>query len=46
MSASVEVGIVGAGPVGARAAELLAGHGAGVVLLDPKSPGRSRAAGG
>jgi flavin-dependent dehydrogenase len=41
-----EVGIVGAGPAGARAAELLARRGADVVLLDPKAPWEKPCGGG
>lgn len=41
-----EIGIVGAGPAGARAAELLAGAGAEVVLLDPKTPWEKPCGGG
>lgn len=33
-----EIGIVGAGPAGARAAEHLADAGANVLLFDPKVP--------
>lgn len=43
---SVEVGIVGAGPAGARAAELLAGLGADVVLWDPRAPWEKPCGGG
>lgn len=42
----VEVGIVGAGPAGARAAELLAGLGAEVVIWDPKAPWEKPCGGG
>jgi len=41
-----EVGIVGAGPAGARAAELLAARGVDVVLLDPKAPWEKPCGGG
>lgn len=41
-----EFGIVGAGPAGARAAELLATLGARVVLLDPKAPWEKPCGGG
>ena len=41
-----EIGIIGAGPAGARAAELLAGAGAEVVLLDPKAPWEKPCGGG
>lgn len=41
-----EVGIVGAGPAGARAAELLANAGAEVLLLDPKAPWEKPCGGG
>ena len=41
-----EIGIVGAGPAGARAAELLAGHGAKVLLWDPKAPWEKPCGGG
>ena len=37
MKRDAEIGIVGAGPAGARAAELLAGLGAEVLVLDPKA---------
>jgi len=46
MRQSAEVGIVGAGPAGARAAELLAGQGADVLLLDPKAPWEKPCGGG
>lgn len=42
----VEIGIVGAGPAGARAAELLAGLGAEVVIWDPKAPWEKPCGGG
>lgn len=41
-----DVGIVGAGPAGARAAELLAKEGRSVVLLDPKAPWEKPCGGG
>lgn len=41
-----EIGIVGAGPAGARAAELLAKAGAEVVLLDPEAPWEKPCGGG
>lgn len=41
-----EIGIVGAGPAGARAAELLAAAGAEVLLLDPKAPWEKPCGGG
>lgn len=41
-----DIGIVGAGPAGARAAELLAAKGFGVVLLDPKAPWEKPCGGG
>lgn len=41
-----EIGIVGAGPAGARAAELLADAGAEVILLDPKAPWEKPCGGG
>ncbi len=41
-----EIGIVGAGPAGARAAELLAGAGASVLLWDPKAPWEKPCGGG
>ena len=40
------VGIVGAGPAGARAAELFAALGADVVLFDPKAPWEKPCGGG
>lgn len=46
MSRSADVGIVGAGPAGARAAELLARQGARVVVLDPKAPWEKPCGGG
>lgn len=41
-----EIGVVGAGPAGARAAELLADAGAEVVLFDPKAPWEKPCGGG
>lgn len=41
-----EIGIVGAGPAGARAAELLADAGAEVVVLDPRAPWKKPCGGG
>ncbi len=41
-----EIGIVGAGPAGARAAELLADAGADVFLFDPKAPWEKPCGGG
>ncbi len=38
MSYQAEVGVVGAGPAGARAAELLAAAGVSTLLVDPKVP--------
>jgi flavin-dependent dehydrogenase len=46
MEHRAEIGIVGAGPAGARAAELLAAKGFGVVLLDPKAPWEKPCGGG
>lgn len=46
MSRSADVGIVGAGPAGARAAELLARHGARVAVLDSKVPWEKPCGGG
>jgi geranylgeranyl diphosphate/geranylgeranyl-bacteriochlorophyllide a reductase len=42
----VDIGIVGAGPAGARAAELLAAGGARVLMLDPKAPWEKPCGGG
>jgi geranylgeranyl reductase len=42
----VEIAVVGGGPAGARAAELLADAGAEVVLLDPKAPWEKPCGGG
>ncbi|MGK2962106.1 MAG: NAD(P)/FAD-dependent oxidoreductase [Gemmatimonadaceae bacterium] len=41
-----EIGVVGAGPAGARAAELLAREGADVLLLDPRAPWEKPCGGG
>jgi flavin-dependent dehydrogenase len=41
-----EIGVVGAGPAGARAAELLSRHGAEVLLLDPRAPWEKPCGGG
>ncbi|MEJ2204621.1 MAG: FAD-dependent monooxygenase [Gemmatimonadota bacterium] len=41
-----DIAVVGAGPAGARAAELLASRGARVVLLDPKVPWEKPCGGG
>lgn len=41
-----EVGIVGAGPAGARAAELLADLGVGVLCFDPRAPWEKPCGGG
>lgn len=46
MRDSAEIGIVGAGPAGARAAELLAARGADVVVLDPRVPWEKPCGGG
>lgn len=46
MERDAEIGIVGAGPAGARAAELLAGLGAKVLMLDPKAPWEKPCGGG
>jgi len=46
MSARAEIGIIGAGPAGARAAELFATLGASVVMLDPKAPWEKPCGGG
>lgn len=45
-SGGVEIAVVGAGPAGARAAELLAEAGAEVLLLDPKAPWEKPCGGG
>lgn len=41
-----EIGILGAGPAAARAAELLADAGAELILLDPKAPWEKPCGGG
>lgn len=41
-----QIGVVGAGPAGARAAELLADRGADVVLFDPHAPWEKPCGGG
>jgi flavin-dependent dehydrogenase len=46
MTAEAEVGIVGGGPAGARAAELLAQRGIDVVVWDPKVPWEKPCGGG
>src|SRR5512134_1722280 len=46
MRHSAEIGIIGAGPAGARAAELLAAQGADVLMLDPKAPWEKPCGGG
>lgn len=46
MSFDADIAVVGAGPAGARAAELLALQGANVVLLDPKAPWEKPCGGG
>lgn len=46
MIGRVEIGIVGAGPAGARAAELLAAAGGDVVLWDPRAPWEKPCGGG
>lgn len=46
MKLHAEVGIVGAGPAGARAGELLASMGVGVVMLDPRAPWEKPCGGG
>ena len=46
MEHRADIGIVGAGPAGARAAELLAAKDVGVVLLDPKAPWEKPCGGG
>lgn len=43
---TTKIAVVGAGPAGARAAELLSTHGADVVLLDPKAPWEKPCGGG
>lgn len=46
MKHDAEIGIVGAGPAGARAAELLADAGADVLLWDPRAPWEKPCGGG
>jgi flavin-dependent dehydrogenase len=46
MTLDAEIGVVGAGPAGARAAELLAQAGAEVILWDPKAPWEKPCGGG
>jgi len=46
MGDDFDIGIVGAGPAGARAAELLAGQGASVVMWDPRAPWEKPCGGG
>lgn len=46
MRLEAQIGVVGAGPAGARAAERLADLGAEVVLLDPKAPWEKPCGGG
>lgn len=46
MGIRAEIGIIGAGPAGARAAELLASRGVRVVLLDPRAPWEKPCGGG
>lgn len=46
MAADARIGIVGAGPAGARAAERLAALGADVVLFDPRVPWEKPCGGG
>jgi len=46
MTEPADIGIVGAGPAGARAAELLASSGRRVVVLDPKAPWEKPCGGG
>jgi flavin-dependent dehydrogenase len=46
MGHDAEIGIVGAGPAGARAAELLADAGADVLLWDPRTPWEKPCGGG
>ena len=43
---TAEVGVIGAGPAGALAAELLARQGVSVLLLDPKAPWEKPCGGG
>lgn len=46
MGGQADVGVVGAGPAGSRAAELLARQGASVVLFDPRAPWEKPCGGG
>lgn len=46
MRETAQVGIVGGGPAGARAAELLARHGVDVLILDPRAPWEKPCGGG
>lgn len=46
MSLAADVGVVGAGPAGARVAELLASAGVDVTLLDPRAPWEKPCGGG
>jgi flavin-dependent dehydrogenase len=46
MMRTAEVGVVGAGPAGARAAELLSARGVEVVMFDPKAPWEKPCGGG
>jgi len=46
MAVRAQVGIVGAGPAGARAGELLAGMGADVVMFDARAPWEKPCGGG
>lgn len=46
MNSAWDFAVVGAGPAGSRAAELLARRGASVVLLDPKAPWEKPCGGG
>lgn len=46
MNGEIDAGIVGAGPAGARAGELLAGQGLRVVLFDPRAPWEKPCGGG
>ncbi|HZD05559.1 MAG TPA: FAD-dependent monooxygenase, partial [Longimicrobiales bacterium] len=45
-SIDTHIAVVGAGPAGARAAELLATAGADVLLLDPRAPWEKPCGGG
>ncbi len=46
MTSTAQVGVIGAGPAGARVAELLARRGVDVLLLDPKAPWEKPCGGG